>query len=79
MYLFVLKCLSFLDMCPEVGMLGHMLTLFLIFKESPSHDQFLDDYNWGGADCRENGEAEKGGRSELETCPAWTRSPPWDY
>ena len=35
MYLFKLEILSFLDKCPGVGLLDHMVTLFLVFcKES---------------------------------------------
>ena len=32
MYLFQLKFSSFPDICPGVGLLGHMVTLFLVFK-----------------------------------------------
>ena len=31
MYLFKLETLSFLDKCPRVGLLDHMVTLFLVF------------------------------------------------
>ena len=32
MYLFELEFLSFLDICPGVGLLGRMVALFLAFK-----------------------------------------------
>ena len=32
MYLFKLEFLSFLDICPGVGLLDHIATLFLVFK-----------------------------------------------
>ena len=31
MYLFELEFLSFLDICPGVGLLDHMVVLFLVF------------------------------------------------
>ena len=34
-YLFKLEFSSFLDICPGVGLLDHMVTLFLVFKEPP--------------------------------------------
>ena len=45
-YLFELESSSFLDICPAVGLLDHMLTLFLVFygtailfSKSPSTDE----------------------------------------
>ena len=44
MYLFELKFSSFLEICLEVGLLDHMVTLFLVFKGT-LHTAFLSGYS----------------------------------
>ena len=34
-HLFELEFLSFPDICPGVGLMDHVVTLFLVFKEPP--------------------------------------------